>query len=109
MLFRSQSIAEAATAFGQIFTAWGGRGYVAAAMDALGMDAAHLLQLAVFITGMAAVYRLPQEKPNSSLLLSVNERAIGIGAFAYGITAVMLCWLGLAAMGDTSTFQYFQF
>ncbi len=110
ILFRAQNIAEAGVAFRQMFTAWGaGESYVSQTMSALGIDAFQIVQLAIFIVAMILIYRLPLENKSESLPLAREREAAGISVFVYGIIAIMLCWLGLLAMGDASVFQYFQF
>lgn len=106
VLFRAQSIAEAGLAFRQMFTAWDG---VQKTMTDLGMSALQILQLSVFIVAMALIYKLPQNDKSDTLPLAKENTAINLGAFIYGATAILLCWLGLLAMGDSSAFQYFQF
>lgn len=108
VLFRSQSIAEVGIAFCRIFTAWGS---IEGAMADLGMGGLEILQLAVFISAMALLYKLPQERESrqGDTLLAKQNAAVHMSVFIYGILAVMLCWLGLLAMGDASVFQYFQF
>ena len=104
VLFRSQNIAEVGIAFRQMFTAFGS---AEEAMDALGMSGLQLIELAVFIVGMSAVYRLPHGREES---LPLTEKvAVNPMLYVYGVFAVALCWLGLLAMGDASVFQYFQF
>ena len=105
VLFRAQSIAEAGIAFRQMFTAWDTVGLT---MVHLGMNALQIIQLAVFLVVMAAIYKLPKEKENA-LPLADKNMAVTISVFIYGIFAVMLCWFAFAAIGDTSVFQYFQF
>ncbi len=110
VLFRAQNLAEVGLAFRQMFTSWD---TLENTMSDLGINALQIIQLAIFITAMVMVYKLPQsgsagnEKP---LPLSCAATAAdNISVFIYGIIAVMLCWLGLIAMGDSSAFQYFQF
>lgn len=103
VLFRAQSIAEAGIAFRQMFTAWD---TAAMTMDQLGMSTLQILQLAVFLAVMAAIYKLPQEDVPP---LTGESRAVTVSIFIYGIFAVLLCWFAFLAMGDTSVFQYFQF
>lgn len=110
VLFRAQNLAEVGLAFRQMFTSWD---TLENTMSDLGINALQIIQLALFITAMVMVYKLPQagnagnEKP---LTLSCAATAAdNISVFIYGIIAVMLCWLGLIAMGDSSAFQYFQF
>lgn len=106
VLFRAQSLGEAGMAFGQIFTAFGTIEVAVADLDISGLQ---LIQLAVFIAGMTAVYRLPSDAKEKPLPLAADRATVDISVYVYGITAVMLCWLGLLAMGDSSAFQYFQF
>lgn len=105
VLFRAQSLAEAGIAFRQMFTAWDTVGLT---MAQLGMSSLQIIQLAVFLVAMTAIYKLPQEKENA-LPLAEAGTAVTMGVFIYGIFAVMLCWFAFAAMGDASAFQYFQF
>lgn len=105
VLFRAQSMAEAGIAFRQMFTAWD---TVALTMAHLGMSTLQIVQLAVFLVAMAALYRLTQEK-ETALPLADKGTAATMSVFIYGIFAIMLCWFAFAAMGDTSAFQYFQF
>lgn len=115
VLFRAQSVAEVGVAFRQMFTAWGiGKEYTEAAMNALGMDTEQILQLAVFITGMAVVYIFTRdEKPSDALpiykSIAKAENSINASIFVYGIFAVVLCWFALLANSGVSGFQYFQF
>lgn len=106
VLFRAQSVAEVGLAFRQIFTAWDG---VEKTFADLGMNGLQIIQLAIFIVAMALIYKLPQENKKDALPLASESTAVNTGLFIYGIMAVMLCWLGLLAMGDSSAFQYFQF
>ena len=106
VLFRSQNMLEAVVAYRQIFTAWGG---MEKAMSDLGMNGLQIIQLALFIFGMALLYKLPREQETKPLALSRESTAVNVGVFVYGIMAIMLCWLGLLAMDDVSAFQYFQF
>lgn len=109
VLFRSRNITEVGIAFRQIFTACGvGESYVTQAMNTLGMSALQLIQLAVFIAGMVAIYHLPQEG-QGTLPLKNKVTAVNPTLFVYGIIAVAVCWLGLLSIGDASAFQYFQF
>lgn len=109
VLFRAQSITEVGVAFRQMFTAWGfGTEYVMQALNALGINTLQIIQLAVFIVAMVAIYHLPQEQ-QETLPLGDNVTAVKPMLFIYGIIAVGLCWFGLLSMGDASTFQYFQF
>lgn len=105
-LFRAQSVAEVGLAFRQIFTAWDG---VEKTFADLGMNGLQIIRLAIFIVAMALIYKLPQENKKDALPLASESTAVNTGLFIYGIMAVMLCWLGLLAMGDSSAFQYFQF
>lgn len=106
VLFRAQSIAEVGLAFRQMFTAWDG---VEKTFADLGMNGLQIIQLTIFIVAMALIYKLPQESKNEELPLAKENTAVNMGLFIYGILAIMLCWLGLLAMGDSSAFQYFQF
>lgn len=106
VLFRAQSVAEVGLAFRQMFTAWDG---IEKTFDDLGMNGLQIIQLAVFIVAMALIYKLPQENKKDALPLASESTAVNTGLFIYGIIAVMLCWLGLLALGDSSAFQYFQF
>ena len=92
--------------FRQMFTAWDG---VEKTFADLGMNGLQIIQLTIFIVAMALIYKLPQESKNEELPLAKENTAVNMGLFIYGILAIMLCWLGLLAMGDSSAFQYFQF
>ena len=106
VLFRAQNVAEVGVAFRQMFTAWGG---IEKTMSDLGMNALQIVQLALFFTAMAMVYNVPQDNKKTALPLAGGSAAVNTGLFIYGTIAVLLCWFGLLAMGDSSAFQYFQF
>ncbi len=111
VLFRSGNMAEVGLAYSGMFSGWGiGEDYVNNAMNSLGMDVSQLLQLFIFIVGMAAIYKLTLEPSDGNLpLAEAKSYALNMSVFIYGITAIMLCWIGLLSMGDSSAFQYFQF
>lgn len=104
-------MAEVGLAYSGMFSGWGiGDDYVNNAMNSLGMDVSQLLQLFIFIVGMAAIYKLTLEPSDGNLpLAEAKSYALNMSVFIYGITAIMLCWIGLLSMGDSSAFQYFQF
>lgn len=114
VLFRAQSIAEVGIAFDKLFTAWGaGEAYFSAAMDSLGMDAAGFFRLAIFLAGMALIYRLPQEEDKTEAVPSgvMEKRIAGTELATYVFTgfSVAFCWLALLSVSDASGFAYFQF
>ncbi|MCD8308527.1 MAG: MBOAT family protein [Clostridia bacterium] len=114
VLFRSQSVTQAFIAFKQLFTAFGfGSQYIMAAMSSLGMEWEQVLQLAVIITAMAAVYYITADKRKNCLPLYKNVTAVAypvkMSLVFYGVLAIALCWLGLLANSDVSGFAYFQF
>ena len=117
VLFRSQSLAEVATAFGKIFTAWSvENGFVASTFNSLGMTTLQLLQLVCVIVAMVLLPRLTEENTMCEKqvvvdnLLSVGYRqSIDVTTIVYAVTAIALFWLALASAGSTSGFKYFQF
>lgn len=121
VMFRASDITQIGLAYTRMFTSWGfGAEYFNAALQALGMNAAELLRLAVVFAGMAVINRLTalRKKPDIDPLPEIgplrSEKAAAFDPSAYaallfGVLTIALCWVALITGSDASGFAYFQF
>ena len=108
LLFRAESLEQAATVFTRMFTEFGfGADYVRNAFASLDMNFLTMAQVVLSIICMHKVSDLTQQElPVSPEDTSYFQRATG---YAYLVLLIALCWVSLLASDAVATFAYFQF
>lgn len=108
LLFRANSVAQLGVIFSKLLSGWSFSGdFIGAAFGALGMGGLALIQVILSILCMArlydwGVYDLPPA-------VTKTAGAKRIGAAAYLVLVVALCWLSLLSTQALAEFAYFQF
>ena len=108
LLFRAESLEQAATVFTRMFTEVGfSADYIQSSFSSLNMDFMTMAQVVLSIICMDKVYHLTkQDLTFSPENTSYFQRATG---YAYLVLLIALCWISLLASDAVATFAYFQF
>ena len=104
ILFRAPSVAQAGTMLSRLFTA----GFdVSASLSMMGLNGFGLLQLALILLGMAAIYPWTADDLPPAANPRIQMRRVAVTA--YFVLVIALCWLALLQSQDLAGFAYFQF
>ena len=101
VFFRANSIADAFTLLGALFTR---HGSVSSALATMQLDTVSILLIVFSIASMIILDRLVSYDEHDGSDVLVRN-----GSFIYYVFAIMLVWLLLLSRGQSSTFIYFQF
>ena len=105
IFFRAESLADAAVLIGRLFTGWGA-GCLPQAMQALGMTALDIVQIALILSCLLLLPRLCREAP-ARLPLAAGGPATA--AAFYPAAAIITGWIFILSLGGSNAFIYFRF